>query len=105
MASTANTAPPATVASGACWLRIRKVVSAASETQVPRAAVLTPTTSCRLPRWFLLRYSPASRPDAGDRTQRAPAARTAKYCRTAADATSRVTQAAARRPQNQVRMS
>jgi len=105
MASTANTAAPATVASGACCPRIRKVVSAASEAQVPRAAALTPTTSCRLPRWCLLRYSPASRPDTGARMPTAAAARTAKYGRTAADVMSRVTQAAASRPQTQVAMS
>ncbi len=50
MASTANTAAPATVASGACWPGMRKAVSAASEAPVIRAAPQTPTTSSRLPR-------------------------------------------------------
>ena len=105
MASTANTAAPATVASGACWPGTRNMVSAASETHVPKAAAQTPTTSCRLPRCCRLRYSPASRPDAGDRTQAAPATRTAKYGTTAAAGTSPVTQAAASRPQAHVTMS
>src|SRR5580700_2867134 len=71
MASTANTAAPATVASGARWPVTRKTVRMMSAAHVPRAATQTPTTSSRLPRRYRLRYIPAIRPDAGHRTHTA----------------------------------
>ena len=105
MASTANTAAPATVASGACWPGIRKVVAAPSAAHVPKAAAQTPTTSSRLPRWYRLRYSPASRPQAGTSTPTASVTRREKACMTAAGERSRVTHADASMPQIQTIMS
>ena len=55
----------------------QEVVSSGERNACPTAAVPTPTTSARLPRWYRRRYSPAIRPEAADSRLTASAARTA----------------------------
>ena len=62
IASSAMAAAAAAVSSGACWPGIRTSPAATTHEAVRPAAMLTPATSSRLPRWYRPRYSPAARP-------------------------------------------